>query len=237
MAREAAWIAQLAPEFRRFGAEPPGRLNEIYKSFVEDDDMLAMLLKDRPKVVSFHFGLPPAERIAALKNAGIALLATATNLLEARAIAAAGIDAVVACGSYEAGGHQGMFDPEVHDDHLGTVCSDASARKDDRKIPVIAAGGVMDGAGIAACLALGAGAVQLGTAFIACPESAADAGYRAALLGPSAQHTVVTLAISGRPARCLANRFTAARGGRWGHAGSGLPDRLRRHGKAAHTPP
>jgi nitronate monooxygenase len=76
-------------------------------------------------------------------------------------------------------------------------------------IPVIAAGGIMDGAGIAAALALGAVAAQLGTAFIACPESSADAGYRAALLGPSSGHTVMTAAISGRPARCLANQFTA----------------------------
>jgi nitronate monooxygenase len=207
VAREVAWIARLAPEFRRFGAEPPGRLNEIYKSFVEDDDKLTMLLDERPKVVSFHFGLPTAERIAALKNAGIVLLATATNLDEARAIAAAGIDAVVAQG-YEAGGHRGMFDPEAHDDRLGTIALTRLIVQ-TLEIPVIAAGGVMDGAGIAACLALGAGAVQLGTAFIACPESAADAGHRAALLGPSAQHTVVTTAISGRPARCLANRFTA----------------------------
>ena len=101
-----------------------------------------------------------------------------------------------------------MFDPEVHDDRLGTMALTRLLVR-TLQIPVIAAGGVMDGAGIAACLALGAGAVQLGTAFIACPESAADAGYRAALLGPSSQHTVVTTAISGRPARCLANRFTA----------------------------
>ena len=76
-------------------------------------------------------------------------------------------------------------------------------------IPVIAAGGIMDGAGIAACLLLGASAAQLGTAFIACPESAADAGYRAALLSPASEHTVMTTVISGRPARCIANKFTA----------------------------
>jgi nitronate monooxygenase len=206
-AKEAAWIARLAPEFRQFGAEPPSGLTEIYKSFVEDDDMLAMLLQERPKVVSFHFGLPPAERIAALKNAGIVLLATATNLEEARSVAVAGIDAVVAQG-YEAGGHRGVFDPVAHDDRLGTIALTRLLVR-TLELPVIAAGGVMDGAGVAACLMLGAGAVQLGTAFVACPESAADAGYRAALLGPSSQHTVLTTAISGRPARCLANRFTA----------------------------
>ncbi len=207
VAREAAWIERLAPEFRRFGTEPPGGLTEIYKSFVEDDDMLAMLLEERPKVVSFHFGLPAAERITALKNAGIVLIATATNVAEARSVAAAGIDAVVAQG-YEAGGHRGVFDPGAHDDRLGTIALTRLLAR-TLEIPVIAAGGVMDGAGIAACLMLGAGAVQLGTAFIACPESAANAGYRATLLGPTSHHTVVTTAISGRPARCLANRFTA----------------------------
>jgi nitronate monooxygenase len=207
LSREAAWLARLAPVFRRFGAEPPERLTEIYGSFVEDDTMLAVLLEERPRVVSFHFGLPPAETIAALRDAGIVLLATATNLKEARSIATAGVDAVVAQGC-EAGGHRGVFDPDAHDDRLGTI---ALTRLLVRKleIPVIAAGGIMDGAGIAACLLLGAGAAQLGTAFIACPESAADEGYRAALLGDAAEHTVITTAISGRPARCLANRFTA----------------------------
>ncbi len=88
--REAAWLARLAPEFARYGAQPPSELREIYTSFVVDDAMLAMLVEERPKVVSFHFGLPPAERIAALRAAGIALLATATNLEEARLIARQG---------------------------------------------------------------------------------------------------------------------------------------------------
>jgi nitronate monooxygenase len=135
------------------------------------------------------------------------LLATATSLEEGRAIAAARIDAVVAQG-YEAGGHRGVFDPHGPDDRLGTVAlTRLLVSKLD--VPVIAAGGIMDGAGIAASLTLGAAAAQLGTAFVACPESSADAGYRAALLGAPAEHTVMTAAISGRPARCLANRFTA----------------------------
>jgi nitronate monooxygenase len=205
--REAAWLARLAPVFRRFGAEPPARMTEIYRSFVEDDAMLAVLLEERPRVVSFHFGLPSAERIAALREAGIALLATATNLEEARLIAAAGLDAVVAQG-LEAGGHRGVFDPDSHDDCLGTIALTRLLVR-GLKIPVIAAGGIMDGAGVAACLVLGAAAAQLGTAFIACPESAADQGYRAALLGGASGHTVITTAISGRPARCLVNRFTA----------------------------
>jgi nitronate monooxygenase len=205
--REGAWLGRLAPEFARFGATPPARLREIYTSFVADDAAMAMLVAERPPIVSFHFGLPASERIAALRAAGIVLLATATNPAEARAVAAAGIDVVVAQG-YEAGGHRGVFDPAAPDDAIGTLAlTRLLARELD--IPVVAAGGVMDGAGIAACLRLGAGAVQLGTAFVACPESAADTGYRAALASPAAYHTVVTTAISGRPARCLANRFTA----------------------------
>jgi nitronate monooxygenase len=205
--REAEWLDRLAPVFARYGGQPPGQLREIYRSFVEDDDMLAMFIAERPKVVSFHFGLPSRERIDALHAAGIVLLATATNLREGRAIASKGVDAVVAQG-YEAGGHRGVFDPELPDDQLGTIALTRLLVK-SLDIPVIAAGGIMDGAGIAACLTLGASAAQLGTAFIACPESSADAGFRSALFGPGAWHTVMTSAISGRPARCLANHFTA----------------------------
>lgn len=206
-AREQAWLARLAPEFARHGATPPARLREIYTSFVADDAALAMLLAERPPIVSFHFGLPASERIAALRAAGIVLLATATHLAEARAVVAAGVDIVVAQG-YEAGGHRGVFNPSAPDDAIGTLALTRLLVR-ELDVPVIAAGGVMDGAGIAACLRLGAGAAQLGTAFIGCPESSADAGYRAALASPAAYHTRVTTAISGRPARCLANRFTA----------------------------
>ncbi|HEY3816149.1 MAG TPA: nitronate monooxygenase [Polyangiaceae bacterium] len=206
-AREARWIELLRPELTRLGATPPAALKEIYRSFLEDDDMLAMLLAERPKVVSFHFGVPSRERIEALHDAGVVLLGSATSVAEGRALVAAGVDAVVAQG-YEAGGHRGMFDPDADDDALGTMAlTRLLARETER--PVIAAGGIMDGAGIAAALALGAGAAQLGTAFVACDESLADAGYRAALKGDAAHHTVMTRAISGRPARSLANRFTA----------------------------
>ncbi|KUR77576.1 nitronate monooxygenase family protein [Novosphingobium sp. Fuku2-ISO-50] len=206
-AREAGWIERWRPEFARFKAEPPARLDEIYTSFAVDDAMLAMLLAERPAVVSFHFGLPDAARIAALRDAGITLLATATNLAEARAAKAAGIDAIIAQG-WEAGGHRGSFDPDAPDDRLGTLALvRILARQAD--IPVIAAGGIMDGAAIDAALALGAAAAQLGTAYVATDESLADPGYRAALAGPAAHHTTMTRVISGRPARCLANRFTA----------------------------
>lgn len=205
--REAAWLQHLAPNFMQFDAVPPPAIGEIYKSFLEDEDMFRLMLVTKPRVVSFHFGLPRAEWIAALRAAGIILFASATNLRDARAIAAAGVDAVVAQG-YEAGGHRGLFETEETDDRLGTV---ALVRLLVRELdlPVIAAGGIMDGAGVAAMLRLGASAAQLGTAFVATEESAADAGYRAALFSEAAFHTVMTRAISGRPARCLANRFTA----------------------------
>lgn len=204
--REARWLERLAPAFRQLGSTPPGGLKEMFRSFVEDDAMLAVLLETTPRVVSFHFGLPPADRIAALHGAGITLLATATSLEEGRLVAEAGIDAVIAQG-VEAGGHRGVFDPDAPDEHIGTLALTRLLVR-ELDIPVIAAGGIMDGAGIAASLTLGAVAAQLGTAFVACPESSADAEYRAALLGPSSRHTIVTRSISGRPARCLANRLT-----------------------------
>ncbi|TZG28932.1 NAD(P)H-dependent flavin oxidoreductase [Sphingomonas montanisoli] len=217
-AREATWIDALAPLFTEQQAAPPNELREIYTSFAADDATFRLLVEQAPPVVSFHFGLPSADRIAALRHAGCLLLATATSLAEAEAVRAAGIDVVVAQG-WEAGGHRGMFDPEAHDDRLGTVALTRLlvARSD---LPVIAAGGIMDGAGIRAMLDLGAVAAQLGTAFIACPESSADAWHRAALAGEAAEHTVMTRAISGRPARCLANRLTA-----WGKANeAAVPD-------------
>ncbi|MFV0624724.1 NAD(P)H-dependent flavin oxidoreductase [Sphingomonas sp. ac-8] len=206
-AREAAWLEALAPLFADYGAEPPRVLRTIYRSFADDPDMLAMLLELAPPVVSFHFGLPSAEVLAALRGRGIYLMATATSREEARAIKAAGLDAIVAQG-IEAGGHRGMFDPIAPDDALGTLALTRLLVR-DAGLPIVPAGGIMDGAGIAAALDLGAAAAQLGTAFVACPESAADDAYRAALTGPGAEHTTLTSWISGRPARALANRFTA----------------------------
>lgn len=205
--KERAWIARLAPEFARYGATPPERLSEVYESFLTDDAKLDVLVATRPAVVSFHFGLPARERIEALRAAGIILFATATNIDEAHAAAAAGIDTIVAQG-YEAGGHRGMFNPQDVDDRLGVFALTRLLVK-QLDIPVIAAGGIMDGAGIIAAMSLGAAAVQMGTAFIACTESSADHAYRAALLGPPSPQTVMTAAISGRPARCLMNRFTS----------------------------
>jgi nitronate monooxygenase len=203
---EAAWLEHLKPYFERLGSAPPGRLKEPYRSFLVDDAMHALLLAERPRVVSFHFGLPSDERIRALRDAGIILLASATSLEEGRRVASAGVHAVVAQG-YEAGGHRGVFEPDAPDDCLGTIAL-TRLLVDRLEIPVIAAGGIMDGAGIAAVLRLGASAAQLGTAFIGCPESDADAGYRTALASDAANHTIMTRAISGRPARCLRNGFT-----------------------------
>ncbi|MFC7379594.1 NAD(P)H-dependent flavin oxidoreductase [Brevundimonas sp. GCM10030266] len=203
-ARNTDWIESLRPLFAAFGAEPPAALNNIYRSFRVDDDALALLIAERPAVVSFHFGLPDAARIAALKAAGIVLLATATSPEEGRAAQAAGIDVVVAQG-VEAGGHRGVFDPA--DDPRFATLPLTRLLATTLDIPVIAAGGIMDGAGIAAALALGAAGAQLGTAFVSCPESAAGAVYRAKLAGPEAGRTRVSAAISGRPARGLENAF------------------------------
>lgn len=206
-ARDARWIEALRPQFKKFEAEPPAALRAIYQTFVTDRAMLQMLLETRPKVVSFHFGLPPDAAIKALKDAGIVLFASATCLDEAIAIQNAGIDAVVAQG-YEAGGHRGVFDPDGPDVQLSMLAL-TELLVDQLSLPVIAAGGIMNGAGIAAVLKLGAVAAQLGTAFVGCLESDADQAYRAAIKGDAARHTVMTRAISGRPARALANRFTA----------------------------
>lgn len=204
-AADRAWAEWLAGAFAQYDATPPAEPREIYTSFLADRAMQAMLLEERPAVVSFHFGLPPAEVIAGLKQAGIKLLASVTSIDEAKAAQAAGIDALVAQG-IEAGGHRGVFDPDV-DDRLGTF---ALTRLLVRTIdlPVIAAGGIMDGAGIVAVLALGAQAAQLGTAFVASAETAIDEGYRRALLGEPARRTTFTKAISGRLARSMVNRFT-----------------------------
>lgn len=207
--RELAWLERLRPEFARCSAEPPTQLREIHTSFLDDEAMLAMLVEEKPAVVSFHFGLPHPRQIEALHAVGIYLIAAATNLQEAKSIETAGIDAAVAQG-HEAGGHRGVFDPDAEDNRLGTFAL-TRLLVGAVALPVIAAGGIMDGAGIAAALMLGASAAQLGTAFVGTDESLADAAYRERLFSESAHHTIMTRVISGRPARCLANDFT-----RWG---------------------
>ncbi|MFC0252278.1 NAD(P)H-dependent flavin oxidoreductase [Massilia consociata] len=204
-AREAAWLDWLRPHFARFGAQPPSALHEIYRSFLADDAMFDLLLEERPAVVSFHFGLPGQVHIDALKSAGIVLFTTATSLEEALQIEAAGIDVIVAQG-IEAGGHRGMFDPTRPDPALPTLALlEQLAGK--VKLPLVAAGGIMDGRMIRTALYHGASAVQMGSAFIACPESSAPPHHRALIAQGAGLRTELTPVISGRPARGIVNRL------------------------------
>ncbi|MGI4720172.1 MAG: NAD(P)H-dependent flavin oxidoreductase [Janthinobacterium lividum] len=204
-AREAAWLDWLRPHFAQFGAEPPASLREIYRSYLADEAMLEVLLETRPAVVSFHFGLPPREHIAALKQAGIVLFTTATSLPEAMQIEAAGIDAIVAQG-IEAGGHRGMFDPTAPDPALPTF-ELLEQLRDKVSLPLVAAGGIMNGAHIRTALYHGASAVQMGSAFIACPESSAPPHHRALIAQGAGLQTELSAVISGRPARGIVNRL------------------------------
>jgi len=203
--REARWLSYLAPYFAQFDAKPPAGLKEIYKSFVEDEDMQDLVLSMPPRAVSFHFGLPPGPCIAALKKAGCVLLASATSAQEAQQIEDAGIDIIVAQG-YEAGGHRGLFEPEQGDPALGTAELVRTIRRQSA-LPIVAAGGIMNGKAIIDIMAQGADAVQLGTAFALCPESSAHEEYRAAMRSPRAHETMISDAISGRPARGIPNRL------------------------------
>ncbi len=213
--REAQWLERLRPLFAEFGAEPPQQLREAYQSFLADPAMLDLLLEQRPAVVSFHFGLPPQDWVDALKGAGIRLLACVTSSAEARLAEALGVDALVAQG-VEAGGHRGVFEPAAGDAAIGTLALVRVLARQCR-LPIIAAGGIMDGAGIKAAMTLGAAGVQMGTAFVLCPESSANAAYREALQSERAHDTAITANISGRPARGLVNRL-------YGDTGALLPD-------------
>jgi nitronate monooxygenase len=204
-AREAGWLDWLGAHFKEQASEAPAVLREIYTSFLVDDDMLEVLVDTRPTVVSFHFGLPTSRQVTSLHQAGIVLMAAATSVEEARAVEAAGIDVVVAQG-IEAGGHRGVFDPDRPDPGLSTFTLVQLLRESVR-IPVVAAGGIMDGYAIDAAMRLGASAAQMGTAFILAPESSATAHHRALIQGGEAQRTEMTSVISGRPARGLVNRF------------------------------
>jgi nitronate monooxygenase len=205
-AKEAAWLERLRPGFEALGAAPPERLESPFGPSLADPAMLPLLLEARPALVSFHLGLPEPAAVAALRHAGIAVIATATNLVEARQIEAAGFDAIVAQG-IEAGGHRGMFEPDAVDPQLGTQELVRTLAR-HLSIPIVAAGGIMDGAQIADLLAAGAAAAQLGTAFLCCSETTGHLNYRAAMLRQS-NGTVLTRAITGRPARAIANGLSA----------------------------
>ncbi len=170
-----------------------------------DEATLSLVLELRPPVVSFHFGMPEAAAIEALKDLGIVLLATATTVAEARRLAAAGIDVVVAQG-YEAGGHRGSHQPSAPADGIGTMALVPQV-VDAVPVPVVATGGIGDARGIVAALALGASGVQLGTSFLVCPEAATEPARRAAILAASDVDTMVTEAVSGRAARAKRSRY------------------------------
>lgn len=198
---------RLRPWYARLGlGEPPETLPELGPFF--DDTRLTLLLDLRPAVVSFHFGLPPMSALVALKSAGILILSTATNVAEAQVLEAAGIDAIIAQG-YEAGGHRGSHQPTAPAMGVGTLAL-VPQIVDAVRLPVIAAGGIGDGRGIAAAFALGAAGVQMGTAFLSCPEAGTDPARRALLARATETDTMVTDAVSGRAARAYRSAYAVA---------------------------
>jgi nitronate monooxygenase len=167
--------------------------------------MLAVVQAVRPEVVSFHFGLPAADLLNAVKATGAKVLSTATTVAEARCLEAHGVDAVIAQG-LEAGGHRGHFLDSDLSLQLGTFALLPQVVKAVR-VPVVAAGGIGTPAAVQAARLLGAQAVQVGTAYLLCPEASASAVHRAALNSSRAQHTMLTRLFSGRPARGIPNRL------------------------------
>lgn len=179
--------------------------NEPPVEDVSFDDRLEAVLAARPSVFSFTFGSLPPETIAELKARDMFVIGTATTVEEALVLSAAGVDAVVAQGS-EAGAHRGTFGTTFEAAMVGTVAL-VPQMVDAISIPVIASGGIMDGRGIGAALALGAQAAQLGTAFLPCDESGIPESHKQAIIDGREDQTRVTRAFSGRPARGLVNRF------------------------------
>lgn len=171
-------------------------------------DKLSLLLEIKPAVISFHFGLPEPEMVKALKDAGCRVLCSATTVAEAKSLNAAGVDAIIAQG-WEAGGHRGTFDTSFEDVGIGTMALVPQV-VDAVDVPVIAAGGIADGRGIAAAFALGASGVQMGTAFLSCPEAQVSEIHRTVLRHASDEDTRLTRAFSGRPARAKNNRYMEA---------------------------
>lgn len=174
------------------------------KLFGGFDEKLSLILDEGVPIVSLHFGAAGRRHLKALKKAGIVVISTATSVEEAEYLEIAGVDAIIAQG-FEAGGHQGTFldEPQTRMSTLTLV----PAVVDAVGVPVIAAGGIVDGRSIAAAFSLGASGVQLGTAFLACKENDIPAAYRRAVLASTGAETRMTSAISGRPARALHNRL------------------------------
>ena len=215
-ARETAWQAALAPYLAEFGiAAAPVPAGPGRRPF--DAEAAEWLEAFRPAVVSFHFGLPAPGLLARVRGWGAKILSSATTVDEARWLEAHGVDAVIAQG-LEAGGHRGMFLSDDLDSQVGSFALLPQVVKAVH-VPVIAAGGIADAAGVAAAMALGAAGVQVGTAYLLCPEAQTSAVHRAALKSEAARTTALTNLFSGRPARSIVNRFMRERG----PIGAGVP--------------
>src|SRR5882762_4868132 len=193
----------VAPFYAELELPPPQAPALAADSFAEQ---LAAALEGDASVFSFTFGILPASAIEAIKARGVFLIGTATTVDEAVALERAGVDAVVAQGA-EAGGHRGTFDNANADSSLIGTLALVPQIVDAVRVPVVASGGIMDGRGIAAALALGAGAAQLGTAFLTCDEAGVPECYKQAILDAREHETRLTRAFSGRPARGIVNRF------------------------------
>jgi nitronate monooxygenase len=203
-ARDERWRAALAPYYRELGVDPdsiqPGAGRAGFNAEFAD-----ALREFSPRVVSLHFGLPSSDLLARVRSWGASVLASATTVDEARWLEAQGVDAVIAQG-LEAGGHRGMFLSDDVSTQVGTL---ALVRQvvNAVRVPVIAAGGIADAEGVAAALALGAAGVQVGTAYLLCPEATTSPLHRAALASDAARVTALTNLFTGRPARGIVNRL------------------------------
>ncbi len=203
-ARDARWRARLARYYEELGVDPKTGAPPVPPPPF-DDEACALVEEFTPKVVSFHFGLPEQRLLARVKAAGAVLVSSATTVAEARWLEDHGCDAIVAQG-YEAGGHRAMFLDEESATQVGGL-SLIPQVVDAVKVPVIAAGGIADGRGIAAALVLGAAAVQIGTAYLLCPESGFKPIQRETLRHAHDNSTALTNVLTGRPARAVVTRF------------------------------
>jgi nitronate monooxygenase len=202
-AREVIWRRRLAPFYSELGLDPEAPINAANRAPF-DAAFCAVVEELRPEVVSFHFGLPEAALVKRVKAAGSIVLASATIVREAVWLEDHGADIIIAQGA-EAGGHRGMFLTDNIAEQPGTFALLPQV-VDAVKVPVIAAGGIADGRGIVAALALGASGVQIGSAYLRCPESKVIAAARVALAQAGDDSTVITNVMTGRPARGVANR-------------------------------
>lgn len=202
--REARWKQRLAPYYAELGIDLDVPIKPSNRAPF-DDTLCALVETLKPDVVSFHFGLPAPALLARVKATGAKVLSSATTVDEARWLERHGCDAVIAMGA-EAGGHRGMFLGDDVSTQVGTFALVPQV-VDAIKVPVIAAGGIADARGVAAALALGASAVQIGTAYLRTPEARISALHRAALGQSTGSDTAITNLFTGRPARGIVNRL------------------------------